>query len=1083
MKKKLMASVIAILCVMGSSTAIQDTFQSDMTSSLTAIAAGTTPASTTTAKKAATTTVKAAAKTTAKAAATTPATTTAAATSVSSSAGKYASKYKNKYADTSIYTYKIKAVSNTQTKIDGNVYDIYQIDISHMDNTGSSPKSVKDVTYYRLGLTTANSTTLDYTFSDIELSDKAKAYIENNKLEKQIPDTKVRLIANGAFKGSYLKSIDLSGIEYIDSNAFANCPYITEIEIPSSVIYVGTNTFQNSGLKTLNVNCQLPVIPSYFCAKTKLTEINFSNPEMIREIGANAFEATPLSEPLFNSFGEAKDYETLSVDDNAYKGCTSIKSVVMSDNVRTLAKEVFYGCTNLRTVQFGKNTIYADEGSFEGCTALDTIKFNSVLEALGGGCFRGCTGLKEVKGFPDTIEDWVAYSANTGYGFGNYMFQNCTALVSCDLPKSITRVPEGVFSGCTSLKTVYNGENITAIDKEAFMGCTNLLEAVYPEVTKIGESAFKNCSKLITFKVGKCSTVGKNAMEGCSSLKTITLLSDEYGDADNSYVFKNCTSAEKITVSLGKYTQLPKGLFSGCSKLKTVDGDLSKISISGKETFSGCTALESINLPALRIIEDKAFYNCTNLKSISDSSNAIAAEDYGTSCFENCTNLKAEVTGTISTIGTSAFKKSGITKVNIDGMKGGTVVIGNNAFSDCPNLKDATIKSKSAETFSIGNAIFQNSPVLASAVFEGPSITQNMFYNCPALATVTTNATDIQSGAFQKDVKLTKLISLADNTKTVVAKSVGANAFNGCSTLTGTHCDSKTTFTGASQYAGCTSIKSASLGALTQGMFKDCSSLASVTLSNVTIIPDYTFQNCSALNKLDLANIISIGASAFENTGFETVKTETAQSIGQNAFTKCQNLKSVDIAAATIGSNAFSNCPVLEDAVIYASTIGSSAFANNSILSTVTLQSNKERTLEKIDSNAFANDPKLYEIVIPGSPVIGAKAIGYKKNAVDPVFLIAGETGSSSHTYATENNIAFCDVKDFDLSARQNSRKTPGDIDGNSVISVADAVKLQSWLFNKSIEDYVPENMDVNSDGKVNTLDMVSIRQKLAKTK
>ena len=139
--------------------------------------------------------------------------------------------------------------------------------------------------------------------------------------------------------------------------------------------------------------------------------------------------------------------------------------------------------------------------------------------------------------------------------------------------------------------------------------------------------------------------------------------------------------------------------------------------------------------------------------------------------------------------------------------------------------------------------------------------------------------------------------------------------------------------------------------------------------------------------------------------------------------------------------------------------------------------------LEKIDSNAFANDPKLYEIVIPGSPVIGARAIGYKQNTVDPVFLIAGEPGSSSHTYATDNNIAFCDVKDFDLTARQNSRKTPGDVDGNSVISVADAVKLQSWLFNKPIEDYVPGNMDVNSDGKVNSLDMIAIRQKLAKTK
>lgn len=1039
--KKLIASVMAILCVAGGLAASQ-TFVSPTTNSAVSFTA-------------------------------------MAADEIYPEVGIYAGKYKNKYADTSIYTYEFKKMNGTTTEADGNVYDIYKLDISNLD---SNNKKVILTTNYVLGLTKAKSTTLDYTFDAVTLSDDAQAYIKNNKLEKQITDSKVRLIADSAFKGSYLKSIDLSGIEYIDRNAFANCPYITEFEIPSSVKYVGYGTFQGSGLKTLNVNCELPVIPDNFCQKTQLTEINFSNPEMIRKIGANSFEATPISEPFFNEFGEAKNYEALMIDNRAFKDCTSIKSVKMSDNIVTLAQYVFSGCTNLRELQFGKKTIYADKNSFENCTALDTIKFNEVLESLGGGCFSGCTGLKEVKGFPDTIKDWVAYSGNTGYGFGNCMFQNCKSLVSCDLPKSITRVPESVFAGCTSLKTVYNGENITAIDKDAFNGCTNLLEAVYPEVTKIGEGAFKNCSNLITFKVGKCTTVGNNALEGCSSLKAITLLADEYGSPDNSYVFKNCKNAEKITVSLGQYTQLPKGLFSGCEKLKTVDGDLSKISISGKETFSGCTALEKLSLPALRIIEDKAFYNCTNLKSISDSS-AIAAEDYGTSCFENCTNLKAEVTGTISTIGASAFKKSGITKVTIDGMKGGTVVIGNNAFSDCPNLKDATIKSQNAETFSIGSAIFQNSPVLASAVFEGPSITQNMFNNCPELTSVTTNATNIQSGAFQKDVKLAKITSLADSKKTIVAKEIGANAFNGCSALTTTHCDAKTTFTGASQYTGCSSIKSASLGALTQNMFKDCTALESVTLSDVTIIPDSAFQNCSALNKLDLSNIISIGNNSFANTGFTSVKTENAQTIGSSAFSGSQNLKSVDVAAATIGSSAFSNCPVLEDAVIYASTIGSSAFANNAILSTVTLQSNDQRKLEKIDSNAFANDPKLYEIVIPGSPVIGTRAIGYKQNTVDPVFLIAGEPGSSSHTYATDNNIAFCDVKDFDLTARQNSRKTPGDVDGNSVISVADAVKLQSWLFNKPIEDYVPGNMDVNSDGKVNSLDMIAIRQKLAKTK
>ncbi len=1030
--------------------------------------------------------------------------------------GKNASKYSNPYADTQIYTYSISLAGakfngkdkNGDSKeynywtdesnwdADGMRYSLYKVDVKGPDDAGK--QEVKR-TEYCIGIMKTKSTTLDVDLSaEIAVPDSLQEYIKEKEIGDQFLGNKIALIADSAFAQSYLKTVNLSGIKYIGASAFNKCQYITEIDIPASVNFVGKGTFQGSGLKTLNVNCDMPTIPDNFCDSTQLSTITFAHPDFIRRIGTSAFYNTPVSEPVFASFpADVSGYEDLYVGQYAYSNCKNIKAVNMSDNVEWLSIASFQNCTGVASIKFGKNTICCDKNTFQGCTSLTDIQFNDVLEALGGGVFSNCTGLKEVKGIPDTIYDWVDHGNNLGYGFGNEMFSGCTSLVSCDLPKSITKVPEACFRNCKSMKSVYNGDGIVEILKDAFNGCSSLLEASYTDVEKVGNNAFNGCSSLITadlpkcsdigeysfkgcsemteFKVAKCKTVGKYAMDGCSALKTITLLSDEYGE----YVFNNCSGAEKITVTLDKHgNKIPKGLFKGCTALKTVDGDLTKIEICTTDTFSGCKALQKLNMPSLRIIEANAFYDCASLKSIKDGDNAIAAADYGSSCFKNCSALDIEVKGSISTIGANAFQNSGINKINIEGMTGGTVVIGNNAFSDCANLKQAVIRSEDAASFSVGTSVFSNCAALENAAYQG-EITNNMFYNCPELKEVVTNATTIGSSAFQSDKSLKIIKNQSDPTKSLIAKSIAGNAFKDCTSLQTAPMDKTTTFTGTNQFQNCASLKSVEAGMLTQSIFCDCLNLSDVKLVGISDIPANAFYNCPALASFDLASIINVGNNAFAYSGLNEIKMEKAQSIGNNAFANCGSLRKIDVNAKSIGSSAFSKCDFLEDAVIYSENIGSSAFYNNASLRTVTLQSNDTRSLASIGSYAFSDCPVLYEIVITGDPKIDAKAIGFVSGKVMGEFMLVGESGSTVEKYASSNGVNFCDIKKFNLNSRQNARKSPGDVDGNSVISIADAVKLQSWLLNKATPGIVPANMDVNGDSKVNAFDMVAIKQKL----
>ena len=77
--------------------------------------------------------------------------------------------------------------------------------------------------------------------------------------EYKIPDS-VKVICGGSFAGNEMLSSITLGIntEKIESRAFSYCKEIKNIVIPSSVIYVGANAFEYSGLATINIESDEP---------------------------------------------------------------------------------------------------------------------------------------------------------------------------------------------------------------------------------------------------------------------------------------------------------------------------------------------------------------------------------------------------------------------------------------------------------------------------------------------------------------------------------------------------------------------------------------------------------------------------------------------------------------------------------------------------------------------------------------------------------------------------------------------------------------------------------------------------------
>ena len=152
----------------------------------------------------------------------------------------------------------------------------------------------------------------------------------------------------------------------------------------------------------------------------------------------------------------------------------------------SIGSGAFSGCSGLVYVEFHCKEI---ESWFSENTSIKEVIIGDEVTSIGSKAFEYCSGLTSI-----TIGNRVTT-------IGESAFRNCSSLSSITIPNNVTNIEDEAFRGCTSLTCIILGNSVTTIGNGAFRNCSGLTNITIPSsVTTIGSWAFFGCNNLTSVK-------------------------------------------------------------------------------------------------------------------------------------------------------------------------------------------------------------------------------------------------------------------------------------------------------------------------------------------------------------------------------------------------------------------------------------------------------------------------------------------------------------------------------------------------------------------------------------------------------
>lgn len=330
-----------------------------------------------------------------------------------------------------------------------------------------------------------------------------------------IPNSVVSIGTNKEYYGSY------------DQGAFNGCTGITSLIIPNSVVTIGKNAFKRCpNISYLKLSESLKEIgEGAFTHCARLEDVTL--PASLRFIGREAFHDTGLKSISIP--------DSVVVETDAFAS-TAIESISVANSAMLMGEWVF-GETPWEESQPEEGLVYAGTAVYRhnGVAPAGTIV--TIPEGSTGIAGEAFSGDEEVDG---------DYECRGG-------------IIRVEIPNSVRYIGHFAFKRCVDLESVSMGNGIEVIGRSAFSSAKKLTEVVMPNsVKEVKEYAFSRCSSLTEVTIGSgTKVIEKGCFSECDALTKIYCLATTPPTIESaSYDYEECFDERAYTEAV---LFVPKG--------------------------------------------------------------------------------------------------------------------------------------------------------------------------------------------------------------------------------------------------------------------------------------------------------------------------------------------------------------------------------------------------------------------------------------------------------------------------------------------------------------------------------------------
>lgn len=257
-------------------------------------------------------------------------------------------------------------------------------------------------------------------------------------------------------------------------------------------------------------------------------------------------------------------------------------------------------CTRIRAVAY-----YADGGYYsdevETTPRIQYTDSDDNFEITNDGIVTKYNGNISDLYVPETINGIEV----TGFSKGAF-----NTVIGLTLPESVTEIPVSAFAKNSTIEFV-RGEGIVTVKSGAFSQ-SNIMYVEFPVAECIQDQAFNLAAK---FCVGYFPNVKIIEGDAFSYSRIISFYGPEVQEIDDS-AFGQCSRLEKVyfpQCTIINEIWGNHGVFDSCSRLVSVEMPL----ITNLTAYAlNDTAILKADFPYIKTIEEKAFYNCFELKYV-----------------------------------------------------------------------------------------------------------------------------------------------------------------------------------------------------------------------------------------------------------------------------------------------------------------------------------------------------------------------------------------------------------------------------------------------------------------------------------